>query len=73
MIMRIKALREAAGLTQVQLASAMGTIQNVVSAWESERALPRSRQLPLLAYVLGVEIGDLFEPFDPNTEIMDAC
>lgn len=60
-IMRIKELREAAGLTQGQLAIAMGMMQSAVANWESELALPRSRQLPQLAKTLGVEISDLFE------------
>lgn len=61
MVMRIKELREAAGMTQGQLANAMGTMNSAIANWESELALPRSRQLPQLAKTLGVEISDLFE------------
>lgn len=61
MVMRIKELREAANITQGQLAVAMGTISSSISNWESEVALPRSRDLPQLAKALGVKIGDLFE------------
>lgn len=60
-IMKIKELREAAGMTQAQLAVAMGMMQSAVANWESEVSLPRSRQLPLLAKTLGVKINDLFE------------
>lgn len=46
MIMRIKELREAAGMTQKQVADTMGVLTSAVSNWESEVALPRARQLP---------------------------
>ena len=60
MVMQIKALREAQGLSQKQLATSMGVVQSAVANWESEVVLPRSRDLPLLARVLGCEINDLF-------------
>lgn len=64
MTMRIRALREAAGMTQMELASSMGVVQNAVSNWENEVCLPRARQLPLLAELLGYKIDDLFYPQD---------
>lgn len=70
MIMRIQELRDVAGLTQVQVALRMGVSQNTVSQWENEVALPKSRDLPLLARVLQCEIGDLFVP-EENAE--SAC
>lgn len=60
MTMRIRALREAAGMTQIELAASMGVVQNAVSNWENEVCLPRARQLPLL----GCKIDDLFYPQD---------
>lgn len=66
MIMRIKELRSKAEMNQTQLASAMGVAQTTVSQWEIEVALPRTRQLPDLARVLGVGIGDLFTE-DPHS------
>lgn len=60
MVMRIKELRKAAGMTQGQLATSMGVMQNVVSNWENEVALPRVRQLPELARLLNCSINDLF-------------
>lgn len=60
MVMRIKALREAQGLSQKQLAVSMGYVQSAVANWESEVVLPRSRDLPALARVLDCEINDLF-------------
>ena len=61
-VMNIKELREAAGLSQQQLAAAMGVLQSAVSNWETEIALPRARQLPALAAALGCTINDLFVP-----------
>lgn len=62
MIMRIRELRESASLTQLQLATEMGVKQNSVATWEKEIALPKARDLPLLAHVLGVRIDELFSP-----------
>lgn len=60
MIMRIKELRLNAGIAQCELGAQMGVGQTTVSMWENEAALPKARQLPLLAEVLGVPIGELF-------------
>lgn len=60
MIMRIRELRLAAGLTQGQLAAATGIAQGGVSQWETEIVLPRTRDLPQLAKALGCTIDDLF-------------
>lgn len=64
MFMRIRELRELAGLQQKQVAESMGVLTTAVSNWESEVALPRARQLPTLAKVLGCTIDDLFEQDD---------
>lgn len=69
MVMRIKLLRENANISQVDLANSMGVLQSAVSNWESEVALPRSRQLPQLARVLGCEINDLFVNDDEAREV----
>lgn len=62
MIMRIRELRRGADMNQKQLADAMGVVQNCVSQWETEVALPRTRQLPELARVLGCSIDELYTP-----------
>ena len=62
MTMRIRALREAAGMTQMELASSMGVVQNAVSNWENEVCLP-GHSVPL-AELLGCKIDDLFYPQD---------
>lgn len=60
MVMRIKELREQNNLSQKQLAVNMGVIPTVVSNWESEVALPKTRDLPKLATVLNSTIDGLF-------------
>lgn len=64
MVMRIKELREAANLQQKQAAAHMGVFQSAVSNWESETELPKVRELPRLARVLGCSIDDLFVSMD---------
>ena len=64
MVMAIKRKREAAEMTQQLLAERMGVAQTTISQWETEVALPRARQLPQLAEVLGCSISELFE--DPG-------
>ncbi len=59
-VMRIKELREAAELQQKQVAEHMGVLQTAVSNWETEVALPKARELPRLARVLGCSIDELF-------------
>lgn len=58
--MQIRRLREEANLSQQQLAAAMGTTQTGVSNWETGVSLPRARDLPRLASVLGCSIDALF-------------
>ncbi len=64
MIMRIKAARKAAGLTQEELAEEMGVVHSAIANWEAERTFPRAPLLPQLAEVLGCSISELFE--DPG-------
>lgn len=71
MVMRIKELRKQANKTQMQLAAEMGVAQNCVSGWETGVALPRTRQLPDLARVLGCSIDELFVP-EPASPAMEA-
>lgn len=50
---RVKALREAAGLTQAELADKVGLTNRAVGAWESGRSKPRLDKLSKLADILG--------------------
>lgn len=59
-VMRIQELRNKAGMTQEKLGTHMGVAQCVISEWEKEVYLPKARDLPTLARVLGCEINELF-------------
>lgn len=60
MFMRIRELRTAANMTQSDFAERVGVTQGIVSNWETETFLPKTRDLPLLARTLCCSIGDLF-------------
>jgi transcriptional regulator with XRE-family HTH domain len=56
---RLVSLRKARGLTQVQLAEALGTTQRVISYYETDAELPPSTAIIPLARVLGVSTDEL--------------
>lgn len=53
---RLAAAREAAGLSQTQLATRLGVRQKTLSGWENDSAEPRANRLQMLAGMLGVSI-----------------
>jgi transcriptional regulator with XRE-family HTH domain len=53
------AFRKAAGLTQNELAEAVGETQENISFWERTDKPPRSDVLPDLAKALGVTVDDI--------------
>ena len=61
MAMRIKLLREAVNLTQVQMADSLGVLSTTVSNWETGVALPKPAILPQLAEALNCTIDELYE------------
>lgn len=65
---RIKELRQAAGLTQAQLAFRLDLKSpSTVTMWESGDRKPPSTVLPRLAQVLGVSVDALYE--DATSEV----
>jgi transcriptional regulator with XRE-family HTH domain len=56
---QIKKRREAAGLTQAQLARAMGVSEVTVQKWETGTRKPRSTRLKKLASALRCKAADL--------------
>ncbi len=58
---KIRALREAAGLTQAELAERIGVSEKVVSKWECGETKPSAEVLPALADAFDVSIDALFE------------
>jgi transcriptional regulator with XRE-family HTH domain len=65
---RLFALRKTRGLTQVQLAEALGTTQRVISYYETDAELPPSTAIIPLARVLEVSTDELLglKPTEPN-------
>jgi HTH-type transcriptional regulator, cell division transcriptional repressor len=53
---RIRASREAKGLTQDAIARAFGIRRNAVTSWELGIARPSKAKLPKLADILDVEV-----------------
>lgn len=60
MVLRIRELRQKADISQQLLAAEMGVMPSAVCNWETEVALPRTRQLPELARALGCTIDELY-------------
>lgn len=57
---RIKELRKTKGMTQEQLAEALGISFQAVSKWENNIAMPDITLVPVIARVFGVTTDDLF-------------
>ena len=55
----LRTLREAKGLTQAQLANAVGVAPSSVYNWERGKFEPRASQLRELARVLGVRMDEI--------------
>ena len=53
-------MRKAAGITQAELAAALGVSQTVVSDWESSKKYPSTDKLPLIAKTLNCTIDELY-------------
>lgn len=48
------------GMTQADLAGALGVDPSTVAKWESEKAYPRADLLPKIANLLGCTIDELY-------------
>ena len=66
----LKRLREAAGLSQVQLALRLGVSQGTVANWERGFRAPQARHLIKLANILGCSVDALL---GLNTQGADAA
>jgi transcriptional regulator with XRE-family HTH domain len=60
-ISRVAALREKAGLTQLQLAALVGVTTNTIQNWEKDDGLSQLERYLKLAAVFGCEASDLVE------------
>jgi transcriptional regulator with XRE-family HTH domain len=59
-------LREAAGLTQQQLADLIGVDQSNIAFWERWGKAPRGEVLPKMAHALGVSVDTLLGVTPPK-------
>ena len=62
----LMALRQAAGLTQAEVARVLGVPQQNVTFWEFAEKPPRSDVLPKLAQLLGVSVEAILSPGATN-------
>ena len=64
--MKIRELREAAGLSKTDVAREMGVDLAADSRWDSGESMPRAAKLPKLAVLFHCSIDELFR--DPETQ-----
>ncbi|MFB7012296.1 MULTISPECIES: helix-turn-helix transcriptional regulator [unclassified Streptomyces] len=57
----LRKLRKERGMTQYQLADALGCSRAAVSTWETTGRLPRPKRLQLLADFFGIPVCELIE------------
>ncbi len=62
---RLKAAREASGLTQQVVAELIGISQRTYAAYEGGDKVPMLERLPKVAEALGVSVGALFDSHAP--------
>ncbi len=60
-MLRIAELRKARGMSQRELAAALGVSCVAVAKWELGVNFPSTAKLPDIARVLGVDVGALFK------------
>lgn len=63
---RLFAMREAAGLTQAQVAEQLGIAQRSYSAWERDTIAIQPERLMKLAEILGTTVGELCGEASPK-------
>lgn len=59
--MKLKELRQAKKLTQIEIAKELGVSHTTVSMWETGAALPRAGKLIKLADILGCTVDELLK------------
>lgn len=70
---RIRAARQARGLSRAELARKLDVDSSAIAAWETGRNLPRATRRVSLARILSVDVQQLFsEIADKQQEILEA-
>ena len=65
---RILTLRKSKGMSQEQLAEAMGVSRQAVSKWESEQASPDPEKIIAMSEIFGVTTDYLLKGIEPEKE-----
>ena len=65
---RIQSLRKARGITQEQLADAVGVSRQAVSKWEAEQSVPDLERIVAMAEYFDVTTDYLLRPQPENSE-----
>ena len=65
---RILTLRKSKGMSQEQLAEAVGVSRQAVSKWESEQASPDPEKIVILSEIFGVNTDYLLKGTEPEKE-----
>ncbi|MEX2193863.1 MAG: XRE family transcriptional regulator [Thermoleophilaceae bacterium] len=66
---RIREAREAAGLSQVELAAALGKTQTAVSQWEGGKRAPALDDLVQISETTGNDVRELMPPSSPREPV----
>ena len=67
--LKIRDLREGAGMTQGELAAELGVDRSSITKWETGEAMPRASLLPKIARVLSCSIGALYGDVAEESEV----
>ena len=59
--MRLKITRQVHGLTQLQLANAVGVKEMRITKFETGRSLPTAQEAKAIAKLLGKQVEEIFE------------
>lgn len=72
---RLRELREAAGLTQARLAKLVGVTRNAVSQWEAGETTPTLRRLEKVSKILGVAVDAILveAPEDARERVLSSA
>ena len=58
---KIRELRKAKGVREVDMAAHFHVVQSTIVSWESEKTFPPCRLMPAIAEYLGCTLDDLYK------------
>lgn len=72
-MINLKQIREQRGLSQTEIATALGVSRSAVAMWETSPACPRGKTVVQLAEVLDCSIDELFGRAPPAPAARDTA